>query len=342
MEVKKPSILFMGTPYFAARALGELLVTGFSVIGVVTRPDTARGRSGSKQPSEVKIEADKHGIPVFQPENKAELYEIVRKVQPELIVVAAFGMIIPLEALEIPKYGTINIHGSLLPKYRGASPIAEAILNGDKETGVTIMEVAEAMDAGNVISQYKLPIFSPVIPSECTEPRNPLGGITEGSLQQGRDDNRDFDTTESLTEKMADLGARAIVETIPKWISGEIKSTPQNNAEATYCHKISKADGEIDWNESAESIERKIRAYNPWPSAYFFLDGKRIKVLHASCHCEESDHRRTTRQSAPGAFAAFDNRLFVTTGSGSLEILELQPEGKKPMPAKDFINGNKL
>lgn len=307
MEISSPAILFMGTPYFAATALRGLVEAGFDVIGMITRPDTNKGRSGSKSPSETKLEALKHNLPVFQPTNKAELTDIVQKLKPELIVVAAYGMIVPQAVLDVPKYGALNIHGSLLPKYRGASPIAAAILAGEKETGVTIMLMAAGMDEGDIISSYKLQISSD-------------------------------DTTASLTEKMSNLGAKAIVETIPTWVSGKLKSMPQDNNQATYCQKITKEDGRIDWNEPAEVIERKVRAYQPWPSAYTLVGDLGVKILRSRL-CEKPCDVAITDI---GIFHFSDGHIYVSTGDGTLEILELQPEGKKPMGAKDFINGNQV
>ena len=305
MAMKPNSILFMGTPSFAAVALHGLTSAGFNVIGVVCRPDEKSGRYRLLTSPETKIEAQKHKIPVFQPINKLELVETVKKLKPELIVVAAYGMIIPQEALDIPKYGVLNIHGSLLPKYRGASPITEAILNGDKETGITIMKMSLGMDEGAIVSTYKLPID-------------------------------DTDTTTSLTEKMAELGAKAIVETIPGWISGELAEMPQDDSKATYCRKITKEDGHIDWSKSAAQIERIIRAYQPWPTAYTFVNGFRIKILNSVRIPASAGMKNET-----GKLTFINDHLYIGTGEDSLEILELQPEGKKPVSAKDFINGNK-
>ena len=342
MKTSSPTILFMGTPTFAATALSGLVDAGFDVVGVVTRPDTNKGRSGVKSPSAVKIEADKHEIPVLQPEDKAELTEMVREINPELIVVAAFGMIIPQAVLDIPKYGALNIHGSLLPKYRGASPIAEAILSEDKKTGITIMKMNAGMDEGPIISQYTLPVFSPVIPSVAEES---LSNIPEGSREQepalsesrmGRDDKEEGDTTASLSIKMAELGAKAIIETIPSWVSGELKAIPQDKTKATYCKRLTKEDGHIDWGQPAERIERMVRAYQPWPTAYTFAGESRIKILKAGW----VPGLRPGMTELAGVLHFEDGHIFVCTGEGTLEILELQPEGKKPMSAKDFINGN--
>jgi len=300
------NILFMGTPQFAAESLQGLVDAGFHVVGVITQPDTAKGRSGKLASSAVKVEAINAAIPVFQPQNKAELTEMVSSIAPDLIVVAAYGMIIPQAVLDIPKYGALNIHGSLLPKYRGASPISEAILSGDQETGITIMKMSAGMDEGDIISDYKLPITNK-------------------------------DTTRSLTERMAELGAKAIVETIPCWISGELTATPQNDAEATICRKITKEDGHIDWNLPVIQIERMVRAYSPWPTAYSFIDGKRLKIT-LSRLCEESEYINLTDI---GILHFIENKIYVGTGKGVLEILELQPECKKVMSAKDSNNGNK-
>ena len=305
MKIPKIPILFMGTPHFAALALVGLVEAGFNVTSVVCRPDGKSGRGGTLTPPEVKIEAKRHGIHVFQPENKAELTKIVQKLKPELIVVAAYGMIVSKEVLETPKYGALNIHGSLLPKYRGASPIVEAILNGDKETGITVMKMSVGMDEGPIITKHKLLITND-------------------------------DTTESLTKKMAELGARAIIETIPSWVSGELKETPQDNEKATYCRKITKEDGHIDWNKSAEQIERMVRAYQPWPTAYTFVGDMRIKILQAQLCEKDCD----ASKSAVGAFHFGTGHICVVTGEGVLKILELQPEGKRKMLARDFINGN--
>lgn len=301
-----PSILFMGTPQFAATALQGLITAGFNVTGVITRPDTSKGRSSSKTFSEGKIVANEHKIPVFQPENKSELVEVVKKLNPNLIVVAAYGMIVPKEVLDTPKYGALNIHGSLLPKYRGASPIAEAILNGDKETGITIMKMSLGMDEGPIITNYKL-----LITKE--------------------------DTTETLTEKMAELGAKAIIETIPDWISGKLKAIPQDNSLATYCRKITKEDGHIDWTKPAEQIERMVRAYQPWPTAYTFVDGIRVKILEARL-CEKDCE---VANPGVGVLHLGTGHICVRTGKDVLKITLLQPEGKKPMSATDYINGNK-
>jgi methionyl-tRNA formyltransferase len=320
-----PSILFMGTPEFAAVALNGLLEAGFNVASVVCRPDEKSGRGGLLTPPATKLEAIKHGLPVYQPGNKAELTEIVARLNPELIVVAAYGMIVPQAVLDIPKYGVLNIHGSLLPKYRGASPITEAILNGDKETGITIMKMSLGMDEGGIISQYKIPIILPVISTEVEKSR---------PLDVARDDSEEYDTTETLTNKMAKLGAKAIVETIPDWVAGKLTGISQNNTDATYCRKITKEDGHIDWAKPAVQIERMVRAYQPWPTAYTFVNGIRLKILKAavspSRYCREG-----------GNLELEGGHIYVATGDGTLRIIELQPEGKNPMLARDFINGNK-
>jgi len=300
-------ILFMGTPYFAARALTGLLGSGFKVIGVVTQPDKGKGRGGKLALSEVKIEAERVNLPVYQPTTKAELTQIVNVVAPDLVVVAAYGMIIPQEALDIPKYGALNIHGSILPKYRGASPISEAILNGEPTTGITIIKMSAGMDEGDIVYRS-----------------------AEYTLHAD-------ETTETLTNELASIGAETIVAAIPDWVSGEIKATPQDEKAATYCRKIAKEDGHIDWTHEAVQIERMVRAYTPWPTAYTFINEKRIKILR-SRHCEEPCDAAI---SDVGFLNFKENHIYVGTGNGTLEIIELQPEGRKPMAARDFINGNK-
>jgi methionyl-tRNA formyltransferase len=313
-KARSPKILFMGTPLFATKALAALVAEGFHIKGVVTRPDTKSGRGNLRNISAISMKATEHKIPVYKPTSKAELTQVVLDVHPELIIVAAYGMIVPKEVLDIPKYGVLNIHGSLLPKYRGASPITEAILNGDKETGITIMKMSIGMDEGDIISSYKIQLS-------------------------------DKDTTTSLTQKMAKLGAKAIVETIPVWISDKLIGIPQNEREATYCRKTLKEDGHIDWNKPAEQIERMVRAYQPWPTTYTFTGSKRITISHTRwipCLPDRLVGHSGGRPEITeiGRLNFENNQIFICTGNGTLEILELQSEGKKRMSAKDYINGN--
>lgn len=280
MKNQNLKIAFLGTPEFGVRPLEALIAADFNVAVIITAPDKPVGRKLVLTPPAVKIEAQKQGLPVFQPKNRAELLEIMKKIQPDLAAVAAFGMIFTKEILEIPKYGFLNIHASLLPRWRGASPIQSAILAGDEETGITIMLLNEKMDEGPILAQreLKIPIFK---------------------LQFSKSQ-----------EELLKLGAELLIETIPKWISGEIKPQPQDNSKATYCKKITKEDGLIDWDEPPEIIERKIRAFTPWPGAYALINGKRLIIAQAELK------------------------------NNTLSIKRVKPEGKKEMDFKDYLRGN--
>ncbi len=246
MENQQFKIVFMGTPEFGVKPLKALINTDYQVIGVITAPDKPVGRKQVLTASPVKITAQKHNIPVYQPEDKNGLLRIVEKLQPNLAVVAAFGMIFTEEILKIPKYGFLNIHPSLLPRWRGASPIQSAILAGDQITGVSIMLLNEKMDEGPILSQQELKV----------EKRN----------------------YKELENELSESGARLLIETIPKWINEEIKPREQKHEKATYTKKITKENGLIDWNEMPEIIERKIRTYNAWPGAYTFINGRRLII----------------------------------------------------------------
>jgi methionyl-tRNA formyltransferase len=298
--MKNLKILFMGTPYFAAQALKSLINADFNIIGVISQPDKEVGRGKKMEEPETKKVAKNYDIPVFQPESKEALNNIVNELNPDLIIVAAYGKIISKNALEVPKFGTLNIHGSILPKFRGSSCIAQSILEGDDKTGITIMEVTEEMDAGDIISSVEVDITPE-------------------------------DTTASLTEKLAKTGADEIVRIVPLWVEGEIKSCEQCHAEATFCKLIRKEDGKIDWDKDAFEIERMTRAFYPWPTAFSNLEGKLIKIIKAKV---------VTEKLNPGKIKVENKNIYVGCGKDSLEILVLQPEGKKEMPAKDYLNGN--
>ncbi|MDP3052203.1 MAG: methionyl-tRNA formyltransferase [bacterium] len=280
MTNNQPKIVFFGTPEFGVKPLEALVRADFNVTGVITAPDKPIGRRLVLTPSSVKIEAKKHNLPVFQPENKAELLEIVKNLKPDLAVVAAFGMIFTKEILEIPKYGFLNIHASLLPRWRGASPIQSAILAGDEKAGITIMLLNEKMDEGPTlaISNLKSQIL-----------------------------NLNY---KELENELAELGGKLLVETIPKWINGEIKPQPQDHSKATYTKKITKEDGLIDWNEPVEITERKIRAFTPWPGAYTFVNGRRLIIIQAELK------------------------------NNALKIKRVKPEGKNEMDFADYLRGN--
>ena len=300
-------IVFMGTPDFAVGTLEAIIEAGHEVLLVVTQPDKPKGRSGALQYTPVKECALAHGIEVFQP-TKIRLEENVaflRKYEADIFVVAAFGQILPKSILDMPKYGCINVHASLLPKYRGAAPIQWAVINGDKVTGVTIQQMDIGVDTGDIIVTKEL-----VISEEET------GG--------------------GLFDKLAVVGAEACLEALEQIANGTAARTPQNHDEATHVSMISKEFGNIDWNRSAAEIERLIRGLNPWPSAYTKLDGKTFKIWKAKV--VEGNSRFQSGQIVK----VTKDTLEVQTGDGLLSLLEVQLEGKKRMEMDAFLRGYKV
>jgi methionyl-tRNA formyltransferase len=309
--------VFFGTPEFAAIVLEKLINTGYIPVAVVCNPDEPVGRKQVLTSPPVKrlIANSKLPIEIFQPATKAELLAINHKllaIQPNLAIIAAYGKIIPKEILDIPKYGFINVHGSLLPHYRGASPIQYAILNGDEETGITIMKVDEEMDHGAIISKSEIQISS-------------------------------SDTYESLSQKLAVLGAELLIKTIPDYISGKIKPIPQNHSKATYTKIIKKEDGKIDWAKSAEEIERIVRAFYPWPTAWTIWNGKILKILPARRSFSEGGEADIISGNGYKTGEVFlkGGELAIKCGKNILIIKKLQLEGGKVLSAKEFLNGHK-
>ncbi|MBO4376361.1 MAG: methionyl-tRNA formyltransferase [Lachnospiraceae bacterium] len=298
---------FMGTPDFAVGALEKIIEAGHEVTLVVTQPDKEKGRGKELAFSPVKECALRHNIPVFQPVKirLPENVEELKKYEADVFVVAAFGQILSKEILDMPRFGCINIHASLLPKYRGASPIAWSILNGDKETGVTIMQMNEGMDTGDILLQKAIAI-----------------------------DKKE--TTEGLFDKLMDLGAEMIVEALDKLSKGELTATPQDESLASKVGKMDKTFGLIDWNEAADVIERKIRGLYSWPSAYTFLNGKRLKIYNGDVVSPDNTAK-------PGSIIAVDKESFtVSTGDKALKISDVQIEGKRRMNVKEFLLGNAI
>lgn len=297
-------VIFMGTPDFAVGTLEAIIEAGHEVVLVVTQPDKPKGRSGALQFPPVKECALAHNIEVFQPTRirLEENVEYLRKYNADIMVVAAFGQILPKSILDMPKYGCINVHASLLPKYRGAAPIQWSILNGDEFTGVTIMRMDVGMDTGDMIAKREIRIAE-----------DETGG--------------------SLFDKLAVLGARLCVDTMPLIEAGTVSYIPQDDAQATHASMISKELGDIDWNRSAVEIERLIRGLNPWPSAYTTLDGKTFKIWKAKVVSESNEQR-------PGCIVKVTkDSIEVQTGNGVLALLEVQMEGKKRMEASAFLRG---
>ena len=300
-------IVFMGTPDFAAGILDAIVKAGYDVVGVVTQPDKPKGRRKEPVACPVKEVALREGLRVYQPQRvrNPEAVSEIESMGADLIVVAAFGQIIPKEILNLPKFGCINVHASLLPAYRGAAPIQQAILDGCSVTGVTIMQMDVGLDTGDIISMREIPI-------------------------------EDTDTGGSLFDKLAALGAELLIETLPSIENGTAVRTPQPEESPTpYCRMIKKDAGLIDWKSGSDEIERRVRAFAPWPSAFTHLDGKTFKIWSAEVLQEESG-------LAPGEFRICDGRMFIQTGAGQIIPCEVQIEGKRRMAIADFLRGYKI
>lgn len=300
-------IVFMGTPDFSVNALENIVKAGHDVVGVITQPDKPKGRGGKMQYTPVKEKALELGIDVYQPQRvkEPEFIDKLKEMNPDAIVVIAFGQILPKAILDMPKYGCINVHASLLPKYRGAAPIQWSVIDGEKETGVTTMYMNEGLDTGDIIDKVVVPID-----------KKETGG--------------------SLFDKLAIEGGKLILKTLIELENGTAVRTPQDDSKSNYAGMINKQLGKIDFNKSAKEIERLIRGLNPWPSAYTKMDGKTLKIWDADVDDSEND-------SAPGTITEVGKDFIrVATGKGSLKILELQLEGKKRMKTRDFLNGAKI
>lgn len=302
-------ILFMGTPDFAVGILDAIVNSNAGeIVGVVTQPDKPKGRSGSLMPSPVKEYAQSHNIKVYQPVKikSSEEVDVLRGIDADIYVVAAFGQILSKEILDIPKYGCINVHASLLPEYRGAAPIQWAIYDGKEYTGVTIQQMNEGVDTGDIISSVRVDIAGD-------------------------------ETGESLFSKLKDAGADLIVETLIQIGNNTAVHEPQDESKATYAKMLKKEMGCIDFSRSAVSIERMIRAFTPWPGGYTYLNGRLIKIKQCRAE-EERDH---TGEYGAVTGTSKDG-IKVACGEGSLLITRIQPEGKKEMTASDFLLGNNI
>lgn len=301
-------LVFMGTPELAAVCLDALLrVPEFQVVGVVTQPDRPKGRDLKLTPPPVKELALRHKLPVLQPEKARDpqFIEQLAAWQPELIAVAAFGQILPQRILDLPKFGCLNVHTSLLPKYRGAAPIQTAILNGDSETGVTIMKMDIGLDTGAIVSTERTPIEA-------------------------------ADNAQTLHDRLAKLGAGLLVKTIPDYVAGRIVPQPQPTEGVSHCAKIKKQDGAIDWTLPARTLWNRVRGLTPWPGAFthFNADGKQLllKLWHAE---------PATGAGQPGEILSADKQgIVVACGKGALRILVLQREGGRRVTAAEFLTGH--
>jgi methionyl-tRNA formyltransferase len=300
-------IIFFGTPPFAIPALKGLLSGTDQVIAVVTQPDREKGRGRKVVTSPVKELALKEGLSIFQPEKAKEksFQEELRGLQPDLILVVAYGQILPLSILRIPRYGAINVHASLLPKYRGAAPIAWAVLNGEEVTGVTLMMMDEGMDTGNILLQRSVPI------------------------------SKD-ETSDTLHARLASLGAQLLLETLEKLKGGNLRPIPQDHSKATYAPPLKKMDGRIDWRKEATEIDRQVRGFNPWPGAFTEWEGGFLKIY-------KGEVREGASAAKPGAVVWVGSDFIeVATGKGSFLIREAQREGKKRMSIRDFLLGHPI
>lgn len=304
--MSKLNIIFAGTPDFAARHLQALLGSEHNVVAVYTQPDRPAGRGKKLTPSPVKVAAEQAGIPVFQPQSlrNEEAQQQLAALNADIMVVVAYGLILPQVVLDAPRLGCINVHGSLLPRWRGAAPIQRAIWAGDRETGVTIMQMDKGLDTGDMLHLARLPITPE-------------------------------DTSASLYDKLASIGPQAMLQALSRIADGSITAEPQDNAQANYAEKLYKEEARIDWQLPAEQLERNVRAFNPWPVSYFMVDEHNIKVWQTQVLDEHSDQ-------APGTIIRVGKAgIDVATGNGVLRLLSLQPPGKKAMACQDLLNARK-
>lgn len=301
-------IVFMGTPEFAVPSLEHLILNNYEVVAVYTQPDRPAGRGRAVVSSLVKEAALRWQLPVVQPDSlkSAAAVSQLADFRPDAIVVAALGQILPQSVLDVPAYGCINVHPSLLPKFRGASPVAAAILSGDEFTGVSIMLLDAGMDTGPVLVRAAVPVST-------------------------------WDDTGSLTGKLSLVAAHLLQEALTSWLRHEIIPRPQNEAEATYTAQIAKEAGEIDWHLSATEIWRRVRAYYPWPGCYTTWLGKQLKIIEAVPLSEKGVFEAGRVVALPGHGAVPG----IGTGDGVLRVLKVQLEGKRAMPAAEFLRGQR-
>ncbi|CZV79996.1 methionyl-tRNA formyltransferase [Enterobacter hormaechei] len=299
-------IIFAGTPDFAARHLDALLTSGHQIVGVFTQPDRPAGRGKKLMPGPVKVLAETHGLPVFQPASlrPEENQKLVADLNADVMVVVAYGLILPKAVLDMPRLGCVNVHGSLLPRWRGAAPIQRALWAGDAETGVTIMKMDVGLDTGDMLYKLACPITAE-------------------------------DTSATLYDKLADLGPQGLIETLQQLADNTATPEVQDEAQVTYAEKLSKEEARIDWSLSAAQLERCIRAFNPWPMSWLMIDEQPVKVWKASVI-------NGNASAEPGTIIdASKNGIQVATGEGVLNLESLQPAGKKAMSAQDLLNSRR-
>lgn len=302
-------IVFMGTPEFAVPSLKILCETDSTIL-VVTQPDRKKGRGQKAGVSPVKQAALAFGREIWQPLTlrSSDAIQRLRAFQPDIYVTAAFGQILTSRVLEIPQYGCLNVHASLLPRWRGAAPVSAAILQGDAESGVTIVKTVQKLDSGPILAQARCPI-------------------------------RPDDTTPTLTRRLAYLGADLLGETLPRWLAQQITPYPQPEEGVTFCPSLQKEDGLIDWSQPAIVIERMIRAYEPWPGTYTTYAGKTLKILDAQVLPDRPGREAPRNGEAPGSVIMVDQNIAVATGQGVLLLRQVQLAGKQPMSPDIFCLG---
>lgn len=299
-------IVFAGTPDFAATALKALLDAGHTVVGVYSQPDRPAGRGRKLMPSPVKQVALDANLPVFQPDSlkPEDAQQELAALQPDVMIVAAYGLILPKAVLAIPRHGCLNIHASLLPRWRGAAPIQRAIAAGDGETGITIMQMDAGLDTGDMLLKEATPV-------------------------------RPDDTGGSLHDRLAEMGGKAIIKALASLAKGELIGEAQNGDDANYAHKLSKEEGHIDWTRSAPEIERLIRAFNPWPGTFTDLGDQRIRIHHAEALAQSSD-------KPPGTVLRREREgIDIACGAGTLRVTSVQLPGTRALSVNDLINGGK-
>lgn len=301
-------VVYMGTPDFAVGALEALIASHHEVVGVFTQPDRQSGRGKKLRPPPVKVVAEQADVPVFQPQSfkTDEAYEQLAGLEPEVVVVAAYGQILPQRVLDIPRLGCVNIHASLLPKYRGAAPINWAIVHGEETTGVTLMQMEAGLDTGPILSVHEVPI-----PADMN--------------------------AQQLHDQLAELGAEVIVGGLDRLASGELEPTPQDDERSSYAPMLSREDGHIDWGESSVDIANKIRGFDPWPGTFAFhgRHGDKSRIKFHRAHPVDAD-------GEPGEVLEADaaaGKLVIACGEGAIDVAELQAPGRRAMSARDFLNG---
>ena len=302
MPTQDLRIVFLGTPLFSVPTLERLIERDYQIVAVYTQPDRPAGRSGQPAPTPVKRVALEHGLPVYQPRSlrRPEAQEELRAHAPDMLVLAAYGLILPQPVLDIPRYGGLNVHPSLLPRHRGPAPIVGALLAGGTETGVTIMLMEAGMDTGPLLTQRSFPI-------------------------------NEQDTTASLTDKLAEFGADLLVDTIEPWTQGSLRPRLQDETLASTTRLLSKEDSRINWQEPAEIVARKVRAYQPWPGTSTTWKGQQLTILSTS--------HAPGPSGTPGLVLQRAGAIVVETGQGLLELRTVQLEGKRALPIEEFARG---